>query len=235
MTSLKVSGLSVHYEKRPALTDVTFEVPLPQLVAIVGPNGAGKSTLIQALLGLVKPKAGKIELSGNQKIAYVPQKDSVDWDFPTTVEDLVLMGCYGRLGLFRWPSNADRDLCHAVLNQVDMFDFKGRQINALSGGQKQRIFIARALMQQADLFFLDEPFQGIDAASETLIMNLLKAEVKQGKSVFVVLHDLDKIEKHFEWVIMLNGTVMTSGKTREVFTAENIAKTYGKHSHLIVS
>lgn len=239
MPALAVSQMTVNYDKTPVLWDISFEIPAGVLVGIIGPNGAGKSTLLKALLGLVIPLTGKVEFFGKplkevkQKVAYVPQKDSVDWDFPLTVEDLVLMGRYGRLGLFRQIREADREACHLALEKVDMLAFKDRQINQLSGGQKQRIFLARALAQDAEIYFLDEPFAGIDHASETVILALLKDLTKKGKTVLVVHHDLLDIEKHFDWVVMLNLRLSAAGPTHLVYNADTLASTYGKNYHLL--
>lgn len=237
--ALSVSQLTVNYDKTPVLWDISFDVPAGVMVGIIGPNGAGKSTLIKSVLGLVTPLTGKVEFFGKtlkeiqEKIAYVPQKDSVDWDFPLTVEDLVIMGRYGRLGLFKRPRQADRQACYSALEQVGMLEFKDRQINQLSGGQKQRIFLARALAQDADIYFLDEPFAGIDITSETLILRLLKSLVKNGKTVFVVHHDLSDIEDHFDWVVMLNLKLSAAGPVEEAYNKESLSSTYGKSYHLL--
>lgn len=237
--ALSVSQLTVNYDKTPVLWDITFEIPRGILVGIIGPNGAGKSTLVKALLNLVKPISGRIEFFGEpleavqKKIAYVPQKDSVDWDFPMTVEELVIMGRYGRLGLFAHPRQADKAACHHALDLVSMGEFKDRQINQLSGGQKQRIFLARALAQDADILFLDEPFTGIDLASETLIIKLLKDLSAKGKTVFVVHHDLPDIEEHFNWVIMLNMRLISFGPILEAYNPDTLSSTYGKSFHLL--
>lgn len=237
--ALSVSQLTVNYDDTPVLWDISFEIPCGKLVGIIGPNGAGKSTLLKALLGLVLPLSGKVEFFGEplkkvqQRVAYVPQKDSVDWDFPLTVEDLVMMGRYGRLGLFRHPRAADRTACLQALDLVGMSDYKARQINQLSGGQKQRIFLARALAQDADTLLLDEPFTGIDIPSEKLILKLLKELTTQGKTVFVVHHDLPDIEEHFDWVVMLNLRLTAAGPISEVYTPSTLSSTYGKSFHLL--
>lgn len=238
-SSLSVSQLTVNYDKTPVLWDVSFEAPAGKLIAIIGPNGAGKSTLIKVILGLVAPLSGKVLFSGSplksvqDKVAYIPQKDSVDWDFPLTVEDLVLMGRFGRLGLFKHPRAADREAALKALEKVDMLPFKDRQINALSGGQKQRVFLARAIAQDADYYFLDEPFSGIDHASQVLIMRLLKELAEKGKMVFVVHHDLPDIEAHFDWVVMLNLRLSAAGAVSEVYNAQSLALTYGRSFHLL--
>lgn len=226
--------LSVNYDKTPVLWDITLEVPSGNLVAIVGPNGAGKSTLIKAALGLIKPISGKIEFFGlplkrvRKRIAYVPQRQSVDWDFPITVRDLVLMGRFGRLGILRWPRKADWAAADYYLEMVGMKSFSERQINQLSGGQQQRVFIARALLQEADIYFMDEPFAGIDLGSEKVIMNILGKLKSEGKTVFVVHHDLNTVESYFDWAILLNMHLIASGPVPTVFNAENLHATFGK-------
>ncbi len=239
MKALDVKQLTVSYHDTPVLWDISLEIPAGKLVAIVGPNGAGKSTFLKAILGLVEPISGKILILGEplknlkNRLAYVPQRDSVDWDFPITVKELVLMGRYGRLKWGERIRDADYAACEHVLKEVGMLDFKDRQINELSGGQKQRIFIARALIQEADVLFLDEPFAGIDLASEKLIMTLLRNLVNKGKSVFVVHHDLPSVETHFDWAILLNLRLTAYGPVHQVMNATTLADTYGKSFHLI--
>lgn len=234
ISALQINQLSVNYDKTPVLWDISLEVPKGQLVGIIGPNGAGKSTLIKAALGLVKPISGKVEFFGKPleevrlQVAYVPQRETVDWDFPITVRDLVLMGRYGRLGLFRWPRHADREAADRYLEMVGMQQYANRQISQLSGGQQQRVFLARALLQEADVYFLDEPFAGIDIASETVLMDLLRKLKDEGKTVFVVHHDLNSVESYFNWVIMLNMRLIANGKTSKTFNAETLMATYGK-------
>ena len=185
-----------------------FRGSLRPSCGIVGPNGAGKSTLIKASLGLIKPISGKIEYFNlplkdvQKRIAYVPQRQSVDWDFPITVRDLVLMGRYGRLGPLRWPRKADWAAADRYLEMVGMGPYAGRQISQLSGGQQQRVFIARALLQEADIYFMDEPFAGVDLATEKVIMNILSNLKSEGKTVFVVHHDLNTVESYFDWVVL---------------------------------
>lgn len=239
MKVLDVNQLTVTYDETPVLWDISLDIPSGKLVGIIGPNGAGKSTFIKAVLGLVKPLSGKIKIlekplaDVKKKIAYVPQRESVDWDFPMTVEELVLMGRYGRLKMFERPSKRDYELVREVLVKVGMEGFKDRQINELSGGQKQRIFIARALVQEAEVYFLDEPFAGIDIGSENLILALLKKLVSEGKSVFVVHHDLSTVESHFDWVIMLNLRLVAFGPIEQVFHSTQLSETYGKNFEII--
>lgn len=232
--ALQVHQLSVNYDKTPILWDISFEIPSGKIVGIIGPNGAGKSTLIKTALGLVQPISGKIEFFGlslnkvRRNIAYVPQRESVDWDFPITVRDLVLMGRYGTLGIFRWPSKSDRDAVDHYLNLVGMSSYADRQINQLSGGQQQRAFIARALIQEADVYFMDEPFAGVDIATEAAIMNILHQLKAKGKTVFVVHHDLNTVESYFDWIIMLNMRLIACGSVVEAFNSETLTAAYGK-------
>lgn len=231
---VEINQLTVNYDKTPVLWDVSFSIPSGLLVGIVGPNGAGKSTLIKAALGLVKPISGKVEFLGQplknvrQQVAYVPQRESVDWDFPVTVRDLVVMGRYGRLGLFHRPREADWAAADHYLGLVGMSSYANRQISQLSGGQQQRVFLARALLQEADVYFMDEPFTGIDLATETVIVQLLQQLRAKGKTVFVVHHDLNTVESYFDWVILLNMRLIAYGPTSEFFTPYYLNATYGK-------
>jgi manganese/zinc/iron transport system ATP- binding protein len=232
-TALEVHDMTVAYHRRPVLWDVDFEVPEGKLVGIVGPNGAGKTTLIKAVLGLVPLASGKVEIYGQpyrdqrHLVGYVPQRESVDWDFPVTVRDVVLMGTYGRLGWFRRPGRTDRELADRCLDQVGMRAFSKRQIRQLSGGQQQRVFLARALAEQARIYFLDEPFAGVDAATESAIVELLQAMRSEQKTVFVVHHDLQTVRDYFDWVLLLNMRLVAGGPVDETFTPENLQKTYG--------
>lgn len=232
--ALEVHQLSVNYGKTPIIWDISLEIPKGNLVGIIGPNGAGKSTLIKTVLGLVVPISGKVEFLGKTlkevrlQVAYVPQRETVDWDFPITVRDLVLMGRYGRLGLFQWVRKADRAAADHYLDTVGMLSFASRQINQLSGGQQQRVFLARALLQEADVYFMDEPFAGVDIGTETVIMNLLRQLKEKGKTVFVVHHDLNTVESYFDWVIMLNMRLVACGPVKNAFNPETLNATYGK-------
>lgn len=236
--ALRVDQLTVNYDQTPVLWDLTFSIPQGKLVGVIGPNGAGKSTLIKTVLGLVTPLTGQIEFLGfplkkvRRRVAYVPQRESVDWDFPITVRDLVLMGRYGRLGLLRWPRQADRAAADHYLDKVGMGAYADRQISQLSGGQQQRVFLARALLQEADLFFLDEPFSGIDMATEKAIMELLHQLKTEGKTVFVVHHDLNTVEQYFDWLILLNMRLIAAGPTAEVFNPDTFYATFGKSNLL---
>lgn len=237
--ALEVNQLAVNYDKTPVLWDISLQVPRGVLAGIIGPNGAGKSTLIKAALGIVKPIAGKVEFFGRplksvrQRIAYVPQRESVDWDFPITVKDLVLMGRYGRLGLFHRPGEADSAAADHYLKLVGMENYAERQISQLSGGQQQRVFIARALVQEADIYFMDEPFTGVDLATENVIVQLLQQLRSEGKTVFVVHHDLNTVESYFDWVILLNMRLIANGEVRQFFTPHYLNLTYGKSYALL--
>jgi len=231
--AIQVEDLTVAYGEKPVLWDVDLDVGKGVLMAIVGPNGAGKTTLIRAILGLVKPAAGQALVHGRpygeqrNLVAYVPQRGSVDWDFPTSVLDVVLMGRYGRIGWVRRPGKADRAVAREALEQVGMSDLAGRQISQLSGGQQQRVFLARALVQHAEVYFMDEPFQGVDATTEKAIIELLRALREQGKTVVAVHHDLQTVPEYFDEVTLLNVRRIASGAVGEVFTEENLRRTYG--------
>jgi manganese/zinc/iron transport system ATP- binding protein len=212
------------------LWDISFQIPKGLLVGLLGPNGAGKSTLLKAALKLIKPLSGKITFSGS--VAYVPQRETVDWDFPITAEEVVLMGRYGKLGLFGTLRKADREAAAAALDQVGLGAYKHRQISEFSGGQQQRLFIARALVQNADLFLLDEPFAGVDLATERAIMDLLKRQKELGKTIVIVHHDLPTVEEYFDWSILLNNRLLGCGPVKEVFTKQNLAKAFGKNQAL---
>jgi manganese/zinc/iron transport system ATP- binding protein len=231
--AIEVTDLTVAYGEKPVLWDVDLEVPQGTLMAIVGPNGAGKTTLIRAVLGMVKPAAGQALVYGKpyaeqrRRVAYVPQRGSVDWDFPTNVLDVVLMGRYGRLGWVRRPGSEDRAAAHEALEQVGMSELAARQISQLSGGQQQRVFLARALVQHADVYFMDEPFQGVDATTERAIVELLRELRTRGKTVVAVHHDLQTVQEYFDEVTLLNVRRIASGAVDEVFTEENLRRTYG--------
>jgi len=236
---LHIENLSVNYDKTAVLWDISLSVPGGKLIGIIGPNGAGKSTLLKASMGLVSPITGKVEFYGKpfkkvrDRIAYVPQRSSVDWDFPVTVFDVVLMGIYGKLGFFKWPKLAHKEAAKQALEKVGMLAFAGRQISQLSSGQQQRVFIARALLQEADVYLLDEPFAGVDMATEKTIITLLDKLKAEGKTIFVVHHDLTCVDKYFDWVIMLNTCLIASGPVEDVFHAENLMRTYGKSAILL--
>ncbi|MDA1028235.1 MAG: metal ABC transporter ATP-binding protein [Bacteroidetes bacterium] len=231
--AIDIRDLTVAYREKPVLWDVDLQVPSGVLVAIVGPNGAGKTTMIKASLGLIKPAAGSVLIHGRPyseqrtTVAYVPQRGSVDWDFPTNVLDVVSMGLYGRLGWFKRPGKAERIEAMKSLAQVGMEEYATRQISQLSGGQQQRVFLARALVQDARVYFMDEPFQGVDATTERAIVELLQNLRKQGKTVAVVHHDLQTVPEYFDHVMLLNVRRIASGPVEDVFTEDNLRMTYG--------
>jgi manganese/zinc/iron transport system ATP- binding protein len=228
---LEVHDLTVAYHKKPVLWGVDLVVPAGKLVGIVGPNGAGKSTLIKAAMGLLPVSSGWVKIFGAEKnyrrVGYVPQRESVDWDFPVSVMDVVLMGRYGHLGLFKRPGKRDRDIARECLDKVKMLPYANRQISNLSGGQQQRVFLARALAQESDLYFMDEPFAGVDAATESAIIELLHELKARGKTILVVHHDLPTARNYFDMLLLLNMRVVAFGPTEEVFTYELLQNTYG--------
>ncbi len=230
---LEVHDLTVAYHQRPVLWDIDFSIPPSQLVGVIGPNGAGKTTLIKAVLGMVPLASGWVNCFGHpakesrRRIGYVPQRESVDWDFPTDARDVVLMGMYGQLGWLRRPGRADREKATECLRMVGMADYARRQISQLSGGQQQRVFLARALAQDAELYLMDEPFAGVDAATEKAIVVLLDDLKQHGKTVMAVHHDLQTVEEYFDWVVLLNMRQIAVGRTGDVYTPENLRKTYG--------
>ena len=231
--AISATELTVDYDGVTAIKDVDFTVRAEKLTAIVGPNGAGKSTLIKALLGLIPTSTGIISCFGaspkqyRKNISYVPQRAQIDWEFPVNVFDVVSMGLYGELGLLRRFSSAHKNRVHSALSDVDMADFAARQISQLSGGQQQRVFLARSIVQDAELILLDEPFGGIDAKSETVIVDILRRQNQNGKSIVAVHHDLSTVKDYFDDVILLNKTVTAFGPVNNVFTKANIEKTYG--------
>ena len=228
--AVKTEGLTVAYNGKPVLSDISLELPKGTLTAVMGPNGAGKTTLLKAMLGLIPKLEGEIVFScvngKPPKIGYVPQSESIDRDFPATVLDVVTMGCYGRLGWIKRPRKEDRELSMHMLAKMGMEQYWDRQISHLSGGQQQRTFIARALVQQADVYFMDEPFKGVDMATERSIIEILKELRSNGKTVVAVHHDLSTAPEYFDWVTMINTRVIANGKTEDVFTGENLSRTY---------
>jgi manganese/zinc/iron transport system ATP- binding protein len=232
-TPLEIHDLTVAYHKKPVLWGIDLAVPAGKLVGIVGPNGAGKSTLIKAAMGLLPLNSGWVKIFGQpmrkalNRVGYMPQRESVDWDFPVSVMDVVLMGRYGHLGLIKRPRKADREIARECLDKVKMLPFANRQISNLSGGQQQRVFLARALAQQSDLYFMDEPFAGVDAATEGAIVTLLQELKNKGKTLMVVHHDLPTAREYFDMLLLLNMRVVAFGPTEQVFTPELLQKTYG--------
>lgn len=229
---VSVRGLTVSYGDRPVLRSVSLDVPARQVVGVVGPNGAGKSTLFRALLGLIPVDSGTVRLfgapvgEGRARVAYVPQTEAVDWDFPVTVFDVVLMGRYPRLGLWGRPRAADRRAAAQALERVGMLEYRDRHIRQLSGGQQQRVFLARALCQEADLLLLDEPFGGVDAATERAIFDLIDRLASDGKTLIVINHDLSVLDR-FDLLVLLNQQVIAFGPPSQVATEENMRRTYG--------
>ena len=234
--AVEIEDMTVAYDMHPVLWDVDMKVPQGALAAVLGPNGAGKSTLLKAALGLLTAVSGRVKFYVNgtlavfkedkKQIVYVPQSGSVDWDFPTTVLDVVLMGRYGHLGWLRRPGKRDKEMALAVLEKIGMADYRNRQIKQLSGGQQQRVFLARALVQEGEIYFMDEPFKGVDKKTEETIIAILKEMKHQGKTVVVVHHDLNTVRSYFDWVTLLNVRTIACGRTEVVFTAEALKKTY---------
>ncbi len=241
--AVEVEDLTVAYDAQPVLWDIDLKIPQGKLMAVVGPNGAGKTTLIKAMLRLLKPVSGVVRFINRRgdihllknRIGYVPQSGSVDWDFPATVLDVVLMGCYGKLGWIRRPRKADVELARKTLQKVGMEEYASRQISQLSGGQQQRVFLARALVQEAEIYFMDEPFKGVDAQTEKAIILLLKELKEQGKTVVVVHHDLQTVADYFDWVTLINLRVVASGPIEDVFHEDNLKKTYRSTGTLLRS
>ena len=227
MNAIEIRKLTVAYGENIALENLNLDVEAVCLISLVGPNGAGKSTIIKTILKFLKQITGEIKING-KTLAYVPQRNSVDWDFPTTLFDVVEMGCYGRVGLFKRVSKEEKQKVLKAIEQVGMLDFKDRQISELSGGQQQRAFIARALVQEADIYLMDEPFQGVDSTTEKSIVDILKKLKSEGKTLIVVHHDLQTVPTYFETVTFINKSVIASGKIKEVFTQENIDMAYKK-------
>lgn len=231
--AIDVADMTAVYQEKPVLWDVDVTVPSGVLMAIVGPNGAGKTTLIKCILGLIEPVSGQVLVQGRpyrerrSAVAYVPQRGSVDWDFPTNVLDVVEMGQYGALGWIRRPGRKERDKAMESLDKVGMASFAGRQIRQLSGGQQQRVFLARALAQEAEIYLMDEPFQGVDAITERAIIEILRELRATGKTVVAVHHDLQTVSEYFDWVTLLNVRQIACGPVDEVFTDENLRLTYG--------
>lgn len=239
MAILDVHDVTVAYHRKPVLWDIDLTLTQPALVGIVGPNGAGKSTLIKAILGLVPLASGLVTVfdepvkKQRHRIGYFPQRNSVDWDFPVSVLDVVLMGTYGRLGWFRRPGVKEKTWARECLRRVGLQELENQQIGQISGGQQQRTFLARALAQQADLYFMDEPMAGVDAATERVIFTVLRELRDEGKTVIVVHHDLRTVPEYFDHVILINTRLVASGPTATVFNQENLRRTYGGRSPIL--
>lgn len=230
---LAIHDLTVAYQRKPVIWDIELNIPEGSLVGIVGPNGAGKSTLLKACLDLIPKTSGWAHVYGapyaeqRHLVGYVPQRETVDWDFPVTALDVVAMGTYRRLGWFKRVGKAERTRALEAMEQVGISEYADRQISQLSGGQQQRVFLARALVQDASLYFMDEPFAAVDAATEQAIVELLKQLRAKGKTCIVVHHDLATVSKYFDWLVLLNMRIVAAGPTKEIFTRENLHKTYG--------
>ncbi|TVP98575.1 MAG: metal ABC transporter ATP-binding protein [Planctomycetaceae bacterium] len=229
---LAVSGLSVAYQGQTVLRRVDFELPAGSLMGVVGPNGAGKSTLLKACLNLIPTSSGEVRFFGRpyrdvrHRVAYIPQRESVDWDFPVRAVDVVAMGLYRQIGWFRPVRKRHLDQAHAALAKMGIAELAGRQIDQLSGGQQQRVFLARALVQGADLYLMDEPFAAVDASTERAIVEILRGLRAAGKTAVVIHHDLQSVRDYFDRVLLLNGRVIATGPVEETFTAENLQAAY---------
>src|SRR5690625_1147407 len=230
--TVTVNNLSVSYFGNQAVQNISFSFQTGKLIGIIGPNGAGKSTLMKAMLNLIPRDSGEVQICGQpvknvrKNIAYVPQRNNIDWDFPILVKDTVLLGTYPKLGVFRRPKKTDKEWAFHCLEKVGMQDYSKKQIAELSGGQQQRVFLARALAQNADFLFLDEPFVGIDVASEEIIINILKGLKNEGKTIFVVHHDLAKVKDYFNEIIIINKELYGAGSVTAVFKEEIMKKAY---------
>ena len=237
---VKIKNLSVTYQTEPALWNIDLDFPQGKMIAIIGPNGAGKSTLIKAVMGLVPITAGKVSIFGKpysknrDKVAYVPQRGSVDWDFPTDALDVVEMGLYGKLGWFRRPNSKIHNLAKECLDKVGLSDYGDRQIGQLSGGQQQRVFVARALAQDAQIYLMDEPLNGVDAVTEKTILSILENLRKEGKTIVMVHHELQTVDKYFDWVVMINRNLIANGPIKEVFTKINLEMTYQEKQRMSI-
>jgi len=233
MNSVETHNLTVIYDKKPAIWNIDFTLPAGKIIGIMGPNGSGKSTLLKAIMDIVKPNMGYVKLMDKplddvrDKVSYVPQRLSVDWDFPASVYDVVAMGRYAKRGMFKKLSSDDKKRIDESLEMVNMSAFQNRQISQLSGGQQQRVFLARALAQDADIYLMDEPFVGVDAATEQAIITLLKNMRDQGKTLLVVHHDLHTAQDYFEHMVLLNTRLVAEGPTEEIFNDKILTETYG--------
>ncbi len=237
---IQIEDLTVAYREEPVLWDVDLDVHEGTLMAIVGPNGAGKSTLIKTVLGLIQPAAGQVRIYGRPYaeqralVAYVPQRGSVDWDFPTNALDVVTMGRYGHLGWLKRPGATERRLALEALTKVGMQEYAKRQISQLSGGQQQRVFLARALVQDAQTYLMDEPFQGVDATTEKAIITVLRELRAAGRTVVVVHHNLETVPEYFDHVLLLNVRAIAAGPVADIFTPANLRRAYGGHMELLL-
>lgn len=233
MNVITVKNLTISYNKKPAIKGVNLNITSGSVIGIIGPNGAGKSTLLKGILGLLPFDTGDVRVfdrsidESRKRISYIPQREQFDWDFPINVEDVVMMGRYAHLPVAGFPKEGDRKIVSGVLEKVEMDKFATRQIRQLSGGQQQRVFLARALAQESDVYFLDEPFVGVDAKTEKAIFSLMKELKEAGKTILVIHHDLGRVLEYFDKLIMVNQTLIAYGNSKEVFTPELINRTYG--------
>lgn len=237
--ALEASHLTVCYEKKPAIWEANLSIPTGSMAGIVGPNGAGKSTFLKAVLGIIPPTSGNVKFFDlpykkvKRRVAYVPQRESVDWDYPISAREVVLMGLYKQIGMCRWITKDHRKQADEALERVNMLSLAERQIGELSGGQQQRVFLARALVQKASLYIMDEPFAGIDATTEKVILELMKDLKAKGSTVLCVHHDLPTVADYFDHLTLLNLSVVASGSTETVFTKEELTKCYGGRLDLL--
>lgn len=234
MNAIEIKHLNVSYYDHLVLNDINLNIPKGVMCAISGPNGAGKTTLVKSILNFIPHLTGSIKINGKDlkqeidNISYVPQKESVNWQFPTTVSDVVLMGTYRELGWFKRPGKTQKDKANQAMKQLGILDLANKEIASLSGGQQQRVFLARMLCQDADIIFLDEPLVGIDKKSEQIIMNILNQLKEEGKTIIVVHHDLATIEKYFDYLVLVNHKIVASGYVKDIFTPDNINQAYGE-------
>lgn len=234
MNAIEIKHLNVSYYDHLVLNDINLNIPKGVMCAISGPNGAGKTTLVKSILNFIPHLTGSIKINGKDlkkeidNISYVPQKESVNWQFPTTVSDVVLMGTYRELGWFKRPGKTQKDKANQAMKQLGILDLANKEIASLSGGQQQRVFLARMLCQEADIIFLDEPLVGIDKKSEQIIMNILNQLKEEGKTIIVVHHDLATIEKYFDYLVLVNHKIVSSGYVKDIFTPDNINQAYGE-------
>ncbi len=234
MNAIEIKHLNVSYYEQLVLNDINLNIPQGVMCAISGPNGAGKTTLVKSILNFIPHLTGSIKVNGKDlkkeidNISYVPQKESVNWQFPTTVSDVVLMGTYRELGWFKRPGKTQKEKANQAMKQLGILDLANKEIASLSGGQQQRVFLARMLCQDADIIFLDEPLVGIDKKSEQIIMNILNQLKEEGKTIIVVHHDLATIEKYFDYLVLVNHKIVTSGYVKDIFTPDNINQAYGE-------
>lgn len=234
MNAIEIKHLNISYYDHLVLNDINLNIPKGVMCAISGPNGAGKTTLVKSILNFIPHLTGSIKINGKDlkkeidNISYVPQKESVNWQFPTTVSDVVLMGTYRELGWFKRPGKTQKDKANQAMKQLGILDLANKEIASLSGGQQQRVFLARMLCQDADIIFLDEPLVGIDKKSEQIIMNILNQLKEEGKTIIVVHHDLATIEKYFDYLVLVNHKIVTSGYVKDIFTPDNINQAYGE-------